>query len=455
MPIPFLTGVAQDLYMNPSNSSTPSSQQNSTAAPPVAVPPAPPTLSHRKPIRKWFLLGAIGIGGIAAGIYGYHWWQNAQVHQETDDAYITADIHPINVRINGTVINVAVEDNQPVKTGTVLVKLDPRDYQIALQQAQAALDVAKQQATVAQANIGVTSTNAQGQTTQAQGNIDAAAASISTAQAAVSEAQAGVPAAQAQLAQVDANLAKAKLDYDRYQSLSDQGAVPRTQFDAAKATYAALVAQHDATQEQVKQAQARVAQAQENLHNAQAKLASTKGTLQQANSVSQQTAVNRRQYQAALAAIKQAQAQVNNAQLQLSFTTISAPIGGVVGNKTVQVGQRVQPGQTLMSVATQAPWVVANFKETQLTKMQPGQAVELKIDAFPDHPFRGKVDSSSPASGAKFALLPPDNATGNFTKIVQRLPVKVVFDPDSIRGYESRIAPGMSVVVNVETQSEK
>lgn len=173
--------------------------------------------------------------------------------------------------------------------------------------------------------------------------------------------------------------------------------------------------------------------------------------MQQAQAVNQQTEVNRRQYDAAIAAIAQASAQVENARLQLAYTTITAPTAGRVGNKSVEVGQRVQPGQALMSVVEEKPWIVANFKETQLRKMQPGQAVEIKLDAFGDRTFQGKVDSFSPASGAKFALLPPDNATGNFTKIVQRLPVKVVFDSKSVQGYEPRIAPGMSAVVTVET----
>lgn len=437
-----------------SNPSDPLESHSHGLSPEAAVAsPAPPGTvapSKRRSPRKLALIGAIGAAGIAA-TFGYHWWQFASVHQETDDAYVTADIHPVNARVTGTVTVVAVQDNQAVALGDVLVKLDPSDYTVALQQAQAALNVAKQQAAVAQASIGVSSTNAQGQTTQAQGNIDAAQASISTAQAALSEAQAGVPAAQAQLAQVQANLAKAKLDYERYQSLASQGAVAQSQFDAAKASYDALLAQQAATQEQVQQAQARVTQAQENLNNAEAKLASTRGTLQQANATGQQTEVSRRQYQSAVAAVAQAEAQVKNAQLQLSYTTITAPSPGKVGNRTVQVGQRVQPGQTLMSVVEDRPWVVANFKETQLEKLQPGQTVELKIDAFPNHTFTGRIDSLSPASGSRFALLPPDNATGNFTKIVQRVPIKIVFDANSLQGYESRITPGMSVVATVET----
>lgn len=426
-----------------------SPEENGHGTPPASNPQ--PEAPKKPPIKKYALIGGLGIVAIAASIYGYRWFHFAATHQETDDAYVTADVHPITTRISGTVSDVVAEDNQTVSAGTVLVKLDPRDYQVALQQAQAALEAAKQQAAVARSNIGVTSTTAQGQTTQAQGNVDAAVAAISTAQGAVLEAQAGVPAAQAQLAQVEANLVKARLDYDRYSDLSKNGAVPQAQFDAAKATYNSQLAQRQATVEQIKQAKARVAQAQENLSNAQAKLASTKGTLTQADATTKQTEVTRNQYKAALAAIAQSQAQVSNAQLQLSYVTIPAPVGGVVGNKTVQVGQRVQPGQTLMSVVTQQPWIVANFKETQLAKMQPGQEVEIKLDAVPKRSFKGKLDSLSPASGAKFSLLPPDNATGNFTKIVQRIPIKVTFEPDSIQGYEARITPGMSAVVTVVT----
>lgn len=171
---------------------------------------------------------------------------------------------------------------------------------------------------------------------------------------------------QAQLAQVPANLVKARLDYDRYRELVQAGVVPQAQFDDAKATYDALAAQRNTVQEQIQQAQARVAQVQQSLRNAEAKVASTKGTLQEANSVGKQAEVSRRQYQAVIASVAQAQLQVNNAQLQLSYTTIKAAVAGVVGNRTVQVGQRVQPGQILMSVATQQPWIVTNFKETQL-----------------------------------------------------------------------------------------
>jgi multidrug resistance efflux pump len=157
------------------------------------------------------------------------------------------------------------------------------------------------------------------------------------------------------------------------------------------------------------------------------------------------TEVNRAQYDAAKAAIAQAEASLKDAQLQLSYTNIVAPSSGRIGRKTVEVGQRVQPGSPLMAIVESEYWVTANFKETQLKDIKPGQEVEIKLDAFPNHPFVGRVDSISPASGAQFALLPPDNATGNFTKVVQRIPVKVVFDPQSIQGYESRITPARCI----------
>ncbi|MBW4520516.1 MAG: HlyD family secretion protein [Scytolyngbya sp. HA4215-MV1] len=423
-------------------------EQDKPAIPVEKVPPEPES-PHTFP-RKLVLFGVLGIGAIIVAILGIRWWHYIQTHQETEDAYVSGHVNPVTARISGTVTQVLVDDNQTVAPGTVLVKLDPSDYQVSLQQAEAALEATRRQAEVAQTKVGIGSIDAQGQVTTAQGNIDAAAASVATAEAALAEAQSGVPQARSQFAQVEANLVKAQLDYQRYAQLAQEGAVPRQQYDAAKASYDALVAQRNAVREQIRQAEARVAQAQKNLNNVQAKLASSQGGLQQANAASKQTEANQQQYQAALAAIAQSRAQVKNAQLQLNYTSIQAPTAGKIGNKTVEVGQRVQPGQTLLSIVQEQPWIIANFKETQLEKMRPGQEVEIKIDAFPHHLFKGRINSLAPASGAKFALLPPDNATGNFTKIVQRIPVKIVFETESIRGYESRITPGMSVVVAVE-----
>jgi membrane fusion protein, multidrug efflux system len=172
--------------------------------------------------------------------------------------------------------------------------------------------------------------------------------------------------------------------------------------------------------------------------------------LQQAQARGEQSKVSRSQYDAAKAAIGQSGPSVKDAQLQLSYTNITAPVAGQIDRKSVEFGQRVQPGTPLMAIVSNDLWVIANFKETQLANMKSGQKVEIKLDAFGDRKFEGHLDSFSPASGAQFSLLPPDNATGNFTKVVQRIPVKVVFDAESVKGYESRIAPGMPATVNVE-----
>lgn len=438
----------------------------------------PQTPKQKKPIA--LILAGLGVGALAAGGFGYRWWQYASTHQDTDNAQVAGHLHQVSTRIPGTVSEVLVNDNQPVQQGQFLMKIDPRDYQIKVQQAEAALQNARRQAQAAQANIALASQTTSGKTAQAEGDISNALAAIATAQAtvkesqagisaaeaAVKEAEAGIPAAEAQVAQTNANLQRAQADYNRYNALFQQGAIARQQLDTATATYNVNLAQKNAALQGVQQAQARLAsakqgvlqaqsklaQAQEGVTSAQAKLAASKGGLQQATAGGQQTNVNRNQYEAAKAAIAQSEASLKDAQLQFSYTNIIAPAAGRIGRKTVEVGNRVQVGTPLMAIINNDYWLIANFKETQLENMKPGEEVEIKLDAFPHHTFKGRVDSLSPASGAQFALLPPDNATGNFTKIVQRLPVKIVFDSESIKGYESRITPGMSAEVSVQVK---
>lgn len=410
-----------------------------------------PEVRSPKPRRsvKGILAAALGIGAIVAGTVGYRWWQFSSAHEETDNATIAGHVYQVSSRISGNVTKVPVVDNQEVQPGELLVQLDPHDFQVKVQQAQAALTVAQRQAQAAQANISLAGQTTQGQTTEAQGNVGQAIAGISTAQAAVIEAQAGVPAAEAQLAQANASLQKAQADFNRYQSLYNSGAVSQQQLDSARAAYQTAVAQSDAAQQGVAQARAKLAQAQQGVNQAQAQLAASRGSLQRAQAGNAQTDVTRSQFEAANASIAQAQANLADAQLQLSYTNVTASAQGRVGRKTVEVGQQVTAGQPLMAIVGDDMWIVANFKETQVDEIRPGQAVEIKLDAFPSKTFTGRVDSLSPASGSEFALLPPDNATGNFTKIVQRIPVKITFDADSIHGYESQLSPGMSAEVTV------
>jgi membrane fusion protein, multidrug efflux system len=420
--------------------------EQSPSIPPVPTPP------KKSSAKKFLLLGALGMGAIAASVFGYRWWQFASTHEETDNATVAGHVYQISSRIPGTIQTLPVDDNQTVKKGQPLVKLDPQDYQVKVLQAQAALVAAQRQAEAAQVTITQSGASAQAQTTEAQGNVSGAIASISAAEAAVTEAQSGVPAAQAELAQANANLGKLQADYNRYQSLFSSGAIAKQQLDSAKAAYDVALAERSAAQQGVNQAQAKLSQVQQGVTSAQAQLEASQGGLQKAQASGVQTDVDRSQYAAANAAIAQAQAKLSEAQLQLSYTNITAPAAGRIGRKTAEVGEQVQAGTPLMAVVGNDLWVTANFKETQLNRMHPGSIVEVKLDAFPNHLFTGKVNSLSPASGAEFALLPPDNATGNFTKIVQRIPVKVVLNADSVKGYENQITPGMSASVTVEVE---
>ncbi|GFE69143.1 HlyD family secretion protein [Chroococcus sp. FPU101] len=414
----------------------------------VQEPEKLPTPSPRN--RKPLILAALGVSAIAAGTYGYRWWQFASTHQSTDNATIAGHVYQISSRISGSVSNVLVDDNQIIKQGQTLIQLDPQDYQVAVQQAQASLNVAQRKAEAAQSSIAQANQTTAAQATETQGTINGALTDIATAQAAVTEAQAGVPAAQSELAQTQATLTRETADYQRYQSLYDSGAVSRQQLESSRASYEVALAARNAAKQGVNQAQAKLIQAQKGVQQAQSALKVSQSGLQRVQANQAQTQVNQGEYQAAKAAIAQAQANLAQTQLQLSYTNITAPVTGRIGRKNVEIGERIQSGQPLMAVVGKDLWIVANFKETQLAKMKAGESVEVEIDSFPGRTFTGTVDSLSPASGAEFSLLPPDNATGNFTKIVQRIPVKIRLNPDSVKGYESRIVPGMSANVTVD-----
>jgi len=274
---------------------------------------------------------------------------------------------------------------------------------------------------------------------------------VQSSKAAVSAAEAGVPRAEAQLNEASATLQREETDLHRYEDLYAKQQVSKQTLDHQRASYQVAVAARAAAQEQVHQAQAQLIAAQQGVVRAESQLTDSEGRLQSAHATRLETRVREGQFAAARAAVAQAEAALKDARLQLSYTIIKAPVSGRIGKKAVEAGQRVQVGQPLMAIVEDQPWVVANFKETQLEKMRAGQPVDVEIDTFPKHKFHGHVDSLAPGSGNEFALLPPDNATGNFTKIVQRVPVKIVLDQDGTRGYENLISPGMSSVVTVAT----
>lgn len=417
---------------------------------PVEKPPVQTSRRERVPRSKktLFIIMAV-IGIFAVAVVGLMWWHDLSTHESTDDAYVMAHIHNISSRINGTVTYVKVDEHQPVKAGEVLAKLDPQDYLVQVEQAQAALRLAQQQAAAALVGIPEVAANAQAKAAQATGGVRAAQASIAQAEAAVSEAGAGVENARAGIDSAQANLVKAQQDYQRYRLLASQGAIPVQQLDQATAALRAATAQREAAADAFKAAEQRVKAARANLAQSHANLVASRGQISVAEAGRIAIKSAQAQAQTARVAVEQAAARLHEAQIALSYTTITSPVRGITGKRQIEVGQRVQAGQPVFSIVEQVPWIEANYKETQLGRMRPGQIADIEIDGIPGKHFRGVIKSISPASGAQFALLPPQNATGNFTKVVQRIPVRIEFDRRSIAGYEDRIVAGMSTVVRV------
>jgi len=372
---------------------------------------------------------ALIIGAIVLVVAGFFLWRYFTSYESTDDAQIDGHLNSISARVSGHVVKLLVDDNQFVTAGTPLVQIDPKDYQVALDRAQAYYADSLATAQAAQVNVPLTHVNTTAQEAAAQADVENARAGIAVARQ-------QYDAAIAQLAQAEANNVKAQNDLVRYKQLVDKQEISQQQYDqaiaTAKASAAAVDAARDgaaAAQQQVTQAQSRLAQAQANLRAAQ--------------TVPQQMAVTRSKAQSAEAQAERYKAELEQAQLNLQYTTIVAPISGVVTQRSVEVGQNVSIGQELMKLINLDDiWVTANFKETQLRRMRVGQRVTISVDATGKE-YKGRVQSIAGASGAITSLLPPENATGNYVKVVQRIPVKIVFDAGETR--EHVLRPGMSV----------
>jgi len=373
---------------------------------------------RQHPRAKWALIFLLIIG-IAFGIYI---WSYYSARESTDDAQIDGHIGPISSRVPGTAIEVYVDDNMVVKRGQILVQLDPKDYQVMLEKAEADLADAIATARAAQTGVPITSTTS-------TSNIDVSHAALNAAQHEVS-------AAQAQVAEADANYVKTSQDLKRYQQLVDKDEISKQQYDAAVAAEQAARATLDAARSAVATAESHVVQAQANVRAAQI--------------APQQVAQFRARAGAAEAAVKTRQAAVDQAKLNLEYTTIHAPFDGVVSKRSVEPGSVIAAGQPLFSlVDLEDLWVTANFKETQLKDMKVGQHATIHVDAF-DHDYKGYVASFGGATGARFSLLPPENATGNYVKVVQRVPVRINLDKGEDPGH--RLRPGMSVEPTVITK---
>lgn len=371
--------------------------------------------------------------------------------ETTDDAQVDAHVAPVAARVGGIVTEVPVKDNQQVEAGAVLVTIDPRDYQVALDKARAELATAEADAAAARVNVPITSTETTSNVSTARGGVEQASAGVEAAQRGVEAANARLATAQARQREAEANAVKTSKDVERFKSLLAKDEIAQQQYDAAVASADASRATADSTRAQVQEAEANIAMVQSQLMQARAGAAQATAQLQTAQTGPQQVAAQRARAASAGARVLQQRAAVQQAELNLQYATVRAPMRGIVSKKTAEVGQVVQPGQPLMTVIPlEEVWITANFKETQLENMRPGQPAVIEVDAYGGREFKAHVESLAAATGSRFSLLPPENATGNFVKVVQRIPVRIAIDEK--QDGEQMLRPGMSVTAKVYTR---
>ena len=421
-----------------------------TPAPPAEVPsPATRGLAERwaDPRFRWVVLG-IGAGALllTPGLLAYY-----HNRVTTDDAQVDGHLIPIASKIYGNVGEVLVTDNQPVKAGQVLVRIDPRDYQARVDQARAALALAESQARAAGIGVPLTQETTDSGTAAAVAQLQAAEAEYERATI-VYEKDARAELAYAR-ANVDARQAaseRAQADWERMKPLLAKAEISQQQFDAYRAGARVAESELKAAQEKGKAAEKAGEISRAAMESAGARVAQARAALAQAQASRRQVGIRTADASSALAAVQQARASLAVAELQLGYTTLVAPSDGVVTKKSVEVGQIVQPGQGLLVlVPLHDIWVTANFKETQLAKIRPGQKAEIRVDMY-GQTFTGHVDSIAGATGARLSLLPPENATGNFVKVVQRIPVKIVLNP--VPDGKAVLRPGMNVEATIITK---
>lgn len=397
--------------------------------------PVPPANSNRRLI----VIGVILL--LILGAIFFYW--RSTFTEDTDDAQVDGNLYQVSSRVTGHVVKVYVDDNQTVQAGQLLVEIDPTDYQVALDQAQADLANAQAQSVLASTNVPITSTTV---TT----NVTTSASDVKGSADMVAQDEKQVEAAIARVDQARANAVKAQLDVDRYTPLVQKDVISKQQYDAAVAAAAASKAA-------VLEAESDVLAAQNAVEGARQKLAQAQA--QSAQSVQNrpgQIRVEESRAAAAEAAVRQAEARVEQARLNLSYTNITAPTAGIVNKKNVEIGANLSVGQDLMTIIPLTDlWVTANFKETQLARMYPCQAVTLKVDAYGGRKFSGRVTQIGGATGSMLSLFPPENATGNYVKVVQRIPVRVDFTNLQQEDGDYALRPGLSVTPEVEVKGEK
>jgi membrane fusion protein (multidrug efflux system) len=381
---------------------------------------------------------------------GYMFWLHLSKFESTDDAEVDGQIYAISSRITGHVIDVKVEDEQEVKTGDVLVVLDPKDYEVAVAKARAALADAVATYQSNRSDVPITSTNTQSTLTTANSARLDASAGVSGSERQLGAARARLATAQANVRVAEANYTNAAQNVERYKQLVTKDEISKQQYDQAVAAQDAARATLDAQKAQVVEATQNISVAEKNVEQAQTRVAQADAQIQAALTGPQQVKVTEAKAQSAAAKVDQQRALLDQAELNLKYTTIVAPIDGIAGKKNVAIGQNVSAGQELMAVVPLDDlWITANFKETQLEKMRVGQPVKITVDAY-DREYTGKVQRIAGASGARFSLLPPENATGNYVKVVQRIPVRISLDPG--QNQDHLLREGMSVTPRVQLQ---
>jgi membrane fusion protein (multidrug efflux system) len=384
--------------------------------------------------RRFIIIAVVALLVVGALLF---WWHSTY-YEDTDDAQVNGHLIQISARIAGQVIKVNVDENQAVEAGTVLVELDPKDFQVAVQQDEANLQSAEAAYEAARVNVPVTNINTGSTLTSAGADVHG-----STAQIAQAERQ--LDAARARVVQAQANSTKSQADLDRYRPLVEKDVISKQQFDAA-------VDAADANKAALVEAQANVIASEDAVRVARDRLAQSEASFKNAQTAPQQVAIQKAKADQAAAIVQQAQAELDQAKLNLSYTRIIAPEAGIVTRKSVEVGQNVSIGQNMMTlVSLNDIWITANFKETQLEHMRAGQAVVISVDAYGGRKFDGKITQIGGATGSVLSLFPPENATGNYVKVVQRVPVRIDLS-DPKQNSDHLLRPGLSVEPKVRVK---
>ncbi len=399
-------------------------------AKPAAETEAVPPPSRRKGI----VIVVVAVVVVAAVIL---WWRSTY-SEDTDDAQVNGHLIQISSRIAGQVVKIDVEENQMVKAGDTIAELDPRDFQVAVENAEAFLATARANAAVAKVNVPLTTVNT-------GSNLTSADADVSGSHAGIEQAQKQLQAAHARVVQAQANAVKSDADLERYKPLVEKDVISKQQFDAA-------VAASDANKAAVADALATEQAASDGVRIARQREASSLAALSYAKTGPQQVAVQDARAKAAEAQVQQAQAQLDQAKLNLSYCVIKAPQAGIITRKSVEINQNVSVGQNMLTlVSLEDLWITANFKETQLRHMQSGQPVEIHVDST-GKDYSGKVTQIGGATGSVLSLFPPENATGNYVKVVQRIPVRIDFTNLAQEDPEHNMRPGLSVEPKVRVK---